>query len=205
MTDINHLRQLRTPTKEAPLRILTSACLLGVRCGYDGTSYGRYPKVFDLQHSDKVRLFRFCPEDLAFGTPRDLCDIHGGNGFDVLDGQAKVLSEKGEDWTQPLLAAADRMLAVAQQNEVELCILMDISAACGSQVIYLGNRLQADSRYQKGPGVCAALLQRHGFPVISQRDFAALELVYTKIQPGYRPDPEAKDHHETEWYHGYFG
>lgn len=33
-----------------------------------------------------VRAVDFCPEDDAFGTPCATPDIHGGNGFDVLDG-----------------------------------------------------------------------------------------------------------------------
>ena len=54
----------------------------------------------------------FCPEDLAFGTPREISDIHGGTGFDVLDGQARVLSESGRDWTAAMLEAAHAMLKV---------------------------------------------------------------------------------------------
>jgi hypothetical protein len=30
-----------------------------------------------------VQVFNFCPEDFSFGTPRALCNIHGGDGFDV--------------------------------------------------------------------------------------------------------------------------
>ena len=54
---------------------------------------------------------------------------------------------------------------------------MDISAACGSQVIYERSRTRPNKRYQKGPGVCAALLLRNGFKVISQRDWRTLEFL----------------------------
>ncbi|HMT28009.1 MAG TPA: hypothetical protein PKD91_01890 [Bacteroidia bacterium] len=43
MTDRNYLTNLRIPTKDNPLRILMSACLTGITCGYDGTAYGDYP------------------------------------------------------------------------------------------------------------------------------------------------------------------
>jgi len=184
--------------------VLCSACLLGTLCGYDGTAYGDFPKTRNLREYPTVNVTTFCPEDFAFGTPRDLCDIEGGNGFDVLDGKASVLTQEGKDWTIELLKAAQRMLALAQQQSIELCILMDISAACGSQVIYEGSRLRKDKRYQAGPGVCAALLQRHGFPVISQRDYASLERLYAKLDPVYELDRRAIDHDQTEWYQQYF-
>ncbi len=198
------IEQLRKPSPEAPLRILSSACLQGTLCGYDGTAYGHWPKARNLRRYPTVQVVTFCPEDYAFGTPRALCDIEGGNGFDVLDGNAKVMASDGKDWTEGLLEAAQRMLALAQQQSIELCILMDISAACGSQVIYEGSRLRKDKRYQAGPGVCAALLQRHGFPVISQRDYASLERLYAKLDPVYELDRRAIDHDQTEWYRQYF-
>ena len=39
-----------------------------------------------------------------------------------------------------MLGVAETMLRVAQKNDVHLALLMDISAACGSQVIYDGPR-----------------------------------------------------------------
>lgn len=198
------LAQLRHPSPTDPLRILSSACLLGFLCGYDESSYGSHPHILRLWQEPKVEIYRYCPEDAAFGTPRELCDIHGGNGFDVLEGKAKVINERGLDWTEPMLRVSERMLQFAQENKVELCILMDMSAACGSQVISDGSRLAADRKYQKGPGVCAAQLMRHGFTVISQRDFASLEQLYAKIDAGHEIDVSAKDYHETDWYKAYF-
>jgi uncharacterized protein YbbK (DUF523 family) len=145
-----------------------------------------------------VRVVAFCPEKLAFGTPRATPDIHGGTGFDVLDGTARVLSDTGQDWTVQMLAAADAMLRVAQENDVRLALLMDISAACGSQVIYDGPR--SAGRHQAGQGVCAALLIRHGIKVLSQRDHRTLDAVLSKLDSNYQSHPAARDHHETPWY-----
>jgi uncharacterized protein YbbK (DUF523 family) len=191
-------------TKETPLRLLTSACLRGVPCGVDGSSYG-------APHSHTERLFRlpnvyvvtFCPEDFAFGTPRATPDIHGGDGFDVLDGKARVVSDTGADWTEPMIAAARAMLETAQHNRVHLALLTDISAACGSQVIYQGPRSQG--HYQPGQGVCAALLIRHGIKILSQRDYRTLDRILTKLDPTHRSDPDARDHHQTSWYVETFG
>ena len=193
-----------TFTRERPLELLVSACLTGVNCGVDGTSYGApYPYTDRLLHLPNVHVLVFCPEDFAFGTPRATPDIHGGTGFDVLDGTARVLSDTGEDWTAQSLEAARAMLRVAHENNVRLALLMDISAACGSQVIYDGPR--SEGRHQAGQGVCAALLIRHGIKVLSQRDFRTLDAVLSKLDPNHPADPAARDHHHTHWYIETFG
>jgi uncharacterized protein YbbK (DUF523 family) len=204
MPDLKYLQSLRTPTKENPLRILMSACLAGITCGWDGTANGEYPSALKLLQYETVKVIKFCPEEYSFGAPREMCDIHGGTGFDVLDGKAKVLTESGTDWTEGMVRASEKMLAIAQQQQVELAVMMDISAACGSQVIYDGNRFTPNKVYQIGAGVCAALLIRNGIQVISQRDFASLEILYSKIDPTHRINPEAKDQHETDWFRSYF-
>jgi uncharacterized protein YbbK (DUF523 family) len=199
------LQSLPEPTPEHPLRILLSGCLFGWGCGVDGTSYGEWPLRAKFAQAPNVKLIAFCPEDFSFGTPRALCNIHGGDGFDVLDGRAKVLTEAGEDWTEPMVKAAHRMLELAREHQIHLAVLMDMSAACGSQVISDGHRTVPDRKYRQGTGVCAALLLRHGFKVMSQRDFRSLGLLLRKVDPTHAPDPQAIDHHETPWYREYFG
>lgn len=204
VTNRQLIDQLRIPTEENPLRILMSACLSGVQCGFDGTANGVYPSALKFLEYRNVNVTPFCPEEFSFGTPREMCDIHGGTGFDVLNGQAKVLSESSCDWTEGMINASLKMLEMAKKNQVELAVLMDISAACGSQVIYDGNRFATHKKYQIGAGVCAAQLINNDFLVISQRDFASLEIVYQKIDPNHHIDKSAIDHHQTEWYKSYF-
>ena len=96
------------------------------------------------------------------------------------------------------------MLSLAQKHDIELAILMDISAACGSQVIYNGNRFGEKKVYQIGAGVSAAQLIRNGFLVISQRDYASLDILYAKLDPQHIFTPNVKDHHETDWYREHF-
>lgn len=205
MIDKDYLHSLRESTYSDPLRIMVSACLTGIACGYEATDYGDHPSVLRLLQYENVHIVRFCPEDYAFGTPRELCDIHGGTGEDVLDGRARVLTASGLDWTDGMIKAAGKMLETAVRERIEVAVLMDISAACGSQVIYSGNRLAENKIYQVGAGVCAAMLQRHGFRVISQRDYAALEILYARIDPNHRIDPDRLDQNETAWYKEYFG
>lgn len=198
------LASLPDPSPQEPMRILVSGCLGGLHCVYDGTGFGTTP-IDDILANPSIKPIFFCPENFSFGTPRPLSDLYGGNGFDVLDGRARVLAENGEDWTDGMIQGAHAMLDVARQNNVVLALLLDVSAACGSQVIYDGNRNAQDKRHQKGPGLCAALLIRNGIPVASQRDFRTLELLKHKLDSSYTANPQARDHHETEWYREYFG
>ena len=204
MTDSAYIKNLRKPTLDDPLRILVSACLTGTLCGVDGSSNGEYPSVLKLLTYDNVKLTRFCPEDYSFGTPREMCDIYGGTGMDVLNGKAKVLTSTGADWTSGMIEASEKMLELARKNNIELAVMMDISAACGSQVIYSGNRYSENKVYQAGAGVCAAQLMRAGFKVISQRDYASLEILYSLIDDNHTIDTKAIDHHQTDWYKQYF-
>lgn len=204
MTDKDYLKQLRIPTKDNPLRLLMSACLSGITCGWDGTANGEYPSALKILKYETVKVVKFCPEEFSFGSPREMCDIHGGSGFDVLDGKAKLLTENGQDWTEGIIKASEKMLDIAKQEKIEIAVLMDISAACGSQVIYDGNRFSDNKIYQIGAGVAAALLIRNGFKVISQRDYASLEILYSKIDTSHQIDNTKLDHHEIEWYKEYF-
>lgn len=204
MTNRIFLKALRTPTPSDPLRILVSSCLTGVMCGYDGTANGEYPSVLKLLNLDTVRLVKFCPEEFSFGSPREVCDLHGGTGDDVLEGKARMLSESGIDWTEGIVRAAEKMAEVARREDGELCVMMDVSGACGSQAIYDGNRFSENKGYQIGAGVAAAKLKREGFQIISQRDYASLEILYQKLDPTHVVNEKAIDHHETAWYKSYF-
>jgi hypothetical protein len=44
----------------------------------------------------------------------------------------------------------------------------------------------------------------NGIKVISQRDFASLEILYSKIDEAHIIDAKMKDHHEIDWYREYF-
>lgn len=189
-------------TEERPLRVLVSGCLAGRACGVDGSTYGDHPLVASFLALPNVRGVDFCPENFAFGTPRATPNIRSGDGHDVLDGRARVRTDDGNDWTDGMLRGADQMLSVARGHDIHLALLMDVSAACGSQVIYDGPRHLAV--YRAGPGVAAAALIRAGIPVVSQRDLRTLGLVFRRLgHPRLAPTTE-HDHHETEWYLRYF-
>lgn len=185
-----------------PCAFLSADALLVCQWGFDGSTYGTHPEVQHLMALPNVQATAFCPENFSFGTPRVLCDIEGGDGNDVIAGCARVITEDGQDWTDGMVAAANEMLRIARENAVDLAILMDISASCGSQVIYAGQR--ANKHYQASQGVCTALLVQNGIPVVSQRDFHTLHLIERKLCPELPERQGLIDHHESEWYIGYF-
>ena len=204
MPNQEYIKKLRRPTSDDPLRILVSACLIGVKCGVDGDNYGEYPSILKLLNYDNVKLIQFCPEDFSFGTPREMCDIYGGDGFDVLSGKAKVLTTSGEDWSKKMIKASKKMLEIANQHNIELAIMMDVSAACGNHVIYDGNRYAENKKYQIGMGVCGAQLHQAGYNIISWREYESLEILYKRIDPLHKIDSKAKDFNQHEWYIQYF-
>jgi hypothetical protein len=59
---------LRTPTAQAPWRVLISGCMAGWGCGVDGTDYGmggHRPLLFE---SPLAVALPFCPEDVGLGV-----------------------------------------------------------------------------------------------------------------------------------------
>lgn len=137
--------------------VLVSACLGGIPCKYNGTSAG--PVRGPLQEN----LLLVCPESSGgLPTPRPRAEIVGGDGFDVLDGRARVMTHVGEDVTSEYLRGAHETLAVAQRSGAEWAILQEYSPACGRTMVsdgsFMRNRVE-------GVGVTTALLLRNGIQV----------------------------------------
>ncbi len=195
-----------TFTAAAPMRVLVSGCLAGLPCGVDGTSYGEYPLARFMLARPNVKAFPFCPEDHAYGTPRFTPNISLGNGFDVLAGRSKVEADTDaeEDITEPMIREARAMAALAVRENVHLALMMDISGACGSTVVYNGRR--ARKKYATGPGVAGAAVIELGIPLVSQRDERTLRMVLRKLgAEADAPFGDGLDHHERDWYIATFG
>jgi uncharacterized protein YbbK (DUF523 family) len=190
---------LREPGANDPWRVLVSGCLAGWQCGVNGTDYGLGSGGVALFSLPTIRVIPFCPEQHGMGTPRTMPDLHGGDGFDVLAGRARVLDEHGVDLTEAMLAGGRAMLAHARQERAELAILTDASAACGSQVISDGCRLVPVRKHQKGVGVATAMLLEAGIPVVAQRDLKTMAAIRARLDPSYVVPAGLVDHHEHPW------
>ena len=109
-----------------------------------------------------------CPEQLGgLSTPRYPAEIVGGDGFDVLDGQAKVIDAQGNDVTQEFIDGAHRALNVALTIAAETAIFKRCSPSCGSDLIYDGS---FKGNRRNGVGVTSALLIRSGISVTTEDD-----------------------------------
>lgn len=143
---------------------LVSACLLGLPCAYDGRGH---PVDDLLALAACGQVVPICPE-VAGGLPipRPPAEIVGGDGGDVLDGRARVVTVAGDDVTAAFLRGAERALAVARQHGIVTAILRQRSPSCGSTCICDGTH---SGTLVPGQGVTAALLRRHGVEVFADR------------------------------------
>ena len=144
------------------MKILISACLLGVNCRYDGGNSRDKDAIKRHQHD---ALIPVCPEEAGgLPTPRPAVEIVGGDGNDVLDGNARVLTAEGVDKTEEFLKGAKYALKLAQSKGATSVILKSRSPSCGCGEIYDGSFSRT---LVSGDGVTTALLKRHGIEVIS--------------------------------------
>lgn len=146
--------------------IMLSACLAGINCKYNGGN-NLHPSFKDLAKSENVVLV--CPEELGgLSIPRSPCEIAGGSGEDVLNGQARVINKAGEDVSRYFVQGAQAVLELARTHQADLAILRRRSPSCGCGLIYDGS---FTSTLRSGDGVCAALLKQHGIKVICDDDY----------------------------------
>ncbi|MFZ7113227.1 MAG: DUF523 domain-containing protein [Desulfatiglandales bacterium] len=148
-----------SPPEDAP--VLVSACLLGIRCRYDGGERG-CPGLIRLISS--VQVVPFCPEQLGgLSTPRPPANIVGGDGRDVLSGKARVLTEQGGDVTEAYRKGAQESLKLAHLYGAARALLKDRSPSCGLETPC------CDSPTGSGKGVTAALFALSGIRTMDIR------------------------------------
>jgi uncharacterized protein YbbK (DUF523 family) len=149
-------------------KILVSRCLLGHRVRYDGGASGPFDQL--QQWIAEGRVVALCPE-VAGGlpTPRAAAEIPGGQGAQVLDGHARVMTTEGEDVSAEFLSGAQQALALVQQHAIRIAVLKANSPSCGNLLTYDGT---FSGVKVSGEGVTAALLTRHGVQVFSELQLA---------------------------------
>lgn len=132
---------------------LCSACLLGIKCRYDGGS-NLNPQVLALLSQEL--LIPVCPEQLGgLPTPREPAEPHG----------ERIITISGKDVTENFERGADQVLYLARLLGIQEAILKQGSPSCGCGQVYdlRSNILTRD-------GVTASLLKKHGISVISEDD-----------------------------------
>lgn len=133
------------------MKILVSACLLGIRCRYNGEAKGNEAI---LRLADKHALIPFCPEIYGgLATPREPAEIQNGC----------VCTQAGEDVTRQYQIGAEEAVKVARTTGCEIAILQDRSPSCGVGMVHNG---LFDGGLVQGDGIAAALLRASGIRVI---------------------------------------
>ena len=135
------------------MNLLISACLLGIRCRYDG---GRKPLERLDELMEKHVLIPVCPEVVGgLPTPRMPAERIGD----------KVIAKDGRDVTAAYEQGAQEALRLAQMTGCTHALLKERSPSCGCGVIYDGS---FTGGLCKGDGMCAALLKQHGIEVLGE-------------------------------------
>jgi len=134
---------------------LCSACLLGIKCRYDGKSK---PDKKVLALARKETLIPVCPEQLGgLSTPRLPQEQKGD----------RVFNNETIDVTKQFRRGAEETLRIAKLFNIKEAILKQKSPSCGCGEIYDGT---FSGRTIKGDGVTTALLKKKGIKVISEED-----------------------------------
>lgn len=136
-------------------RIGVSACLLGVRCKYDGTSNYTAEAVRGL--AERYTLIPVCPEQLGgLTTPRPPAEILNG----------RVITKDGLDVTESFQRGAEETLEIFKLLKLEAAILKEGSPSCGSSLIYDGTFTGVKI---PGMGLTVRVLRDQGVAVISEK------------------------------------
>lgn len=137
--------------------VIVSACLVGLKTRYDGSSAPN-AEVAELL---KGRTFvPVCPEQLGgLCTPRLKASIESGSGADVLCLSSRVVDSSGADVTDKFIKGAQAALNIARMCGAGEAFLKEKSPSCGVERIYNGGRITS------GEGVTTAIFKVHGIKV----------------------------------------
>jgi uncharacterized protein YbbK (DUF523 family) len=133
--------------------VLVSACLLGVRCRFDGQDRENPAAVARV--AGDAELLPVCPEVLArFGVPRPTI---------TLSADLKVATDaKGNDVTAALEAGARLADLFATEAGAARALLKERSPSCGTKQVH------GPDGVQDGEGRFAARLRKRGLPMVSE-------------------------------------
>lgn len=144
-------------------KILVSACFLGEKVRYDGTSQRLFNETL-LKWIDNNQVVSFCPE-VAGGlpVPRQPAEIQPES--------QRILTCDGDDVSAAFKKGAQRALTLCKRQNISFALLKESSPSCGSTTIYDGT---FTDKKINGEGVTANLLRQHGIRVFSEKNISLL-------------------------------
>ena len=141
------------------MKLLVSACLMGMRCRYDGGT-NTLPRLAELM--DQYTCIPVCPE--MFGglpTPRVPAERR----------REQIINQKGENVTEAFVQGAAEVLRLAELYDCKMALLKEHSPSCGSGQIYDGT---FSGILVPGDGVAAQAMKKHGITVFGESQIEEL-------------------------------
>ncbi len=137
-------------------KILASACLLG-ECVRHDTQVLRITDQRIFQWGRERCFLPICPECMAgLLVPREKCEIEAGKtALDVLEGNARILTQSGKDCTEDVLFGIQAAFGMAKRNNARVALLKQDSSSCMN--------------------LLATLLKKEGILVFDETQIDALE------------------------------
>ena len=133
------------------MKVLVSACIMGVNCKYNGKNNENIAAMNFLKDKEVISI---CPEVLAgMKIPRSCAEIVDG----------RVVDEKGNDVSLEYDKAVAVALSKIQNEEIDLVIVQSRSPTCGVNQIYDGS---FTGKLIPGMGLFAKALKQRGYNVI---------------------------------------
>lgn len=143
------------------MKLLVSACLLGIDCKYSGGN-NLCADLLEALHRAGHILIPVCPEIYGgLSTPRPPAERRDG----------RVVTEAGTDVTAQYRKGAEAALRLYHLCGCEAALLKANSPSCGSGTIYDGSFSHIKIH---GDGVTAQLLKEKGIPVYTEKDCGPL-------------------------------
>lgn len=139
------------------MRVLVSACIMGVNCKYNGKNNENLAAINFLKDKEVVLI---CPEVLAgMKVPRPCAEIVNG----------RVVDENGNDVSLEYDKAVAVALSKIENKEIDLVILQSRSPTCGVKQTYDGS---FSGKLISGTGLFAKALIEKGYHVIDVEDIS---------------------------------
>ncbi len=136
--------------------IIVSACLLGLRCRYDGAAFP-HERAIELMRKNVV--IPVCPEQLGgLPTPRIPCELRDG----------RVFGKDGIDRTEFFAKGVEEALYLMELGEIHGALLKDKSPTCGSSLVYDGT---FSGVLRPGRGLFASALMEKNIKVYSDLNY----------------------------------
>lgn len=144
------------------MKILVSACLLGIDCKYNGKN-NKNDKVIELLKDHE--LIPVCSEIMGgLTTPRTPSEIRKNKN--------EVITKDGKNVTKQYQKGAQETLKIAKLYNCKTAILKEKSPSCGCGKIYDGT---FTGTLIDGDGITARLLKEYGIKITGETTIDIIE------------------------------